>query len=171
MSWLERLRRIEEKSEFLGDPTAKGAQSPSCSFCSPSPQEFEFSRGRFRSVDGGTDPVLVEWNEGVAQLSEMARPARIRPDDWPRIVADAARLLDGWGAQAAALGWTTLDIFGAHPMRPVERVDCAGLVLLLRGAEVVAVSNETIVTRNRSGARLTFRRRPLPDSVPLWGLR
>lgn len=114
---------------------------------------------------------LAEWFEGVAQLGEMVRPARIRPDAWRQIVADAVRFLRDWGTQASSLGWTTLDIFGAHPTHPVERVDCVGMIAILHGAEVVAISDATICTRNRSGARLTYRRRPLPDSVPLWRLK
>lgn len=122
-------------------------------------------------TDRRVDTLPAEWSEGVAQLGEMVRPARIRPDDWRQIVADAARFLRDWGSQAAALGWTTLDIFGAHPTHPVERVDCVGLIAILHGAEVVAISDATICTRNRSGARLTYRRRPLPDSIPLWRLK
>jgi hypothetical protein len=53
VSWLERLRRIEEKSEFLQDRTAKTAKRASCSFCSASPQKSEFSR----------DGTAADWRE------------------------------------------------------------------------------------------------------------
>jgi hypothetical protein len=45
MSWLERLRSLEEKSNILEDGTAKTAKSPFYSFCSTSPQEDEVSQG------------------------------------------------------------------------------------------------------------------------------
>jgi hypothetical protein len=89
---------------------------------------------------------------------------------WRQAITDAGRFLGRWGAQAAALGWTTLDIFGAHPTHPVERVDCAGLIILLHGDELVAITADSARTRRRSGAILTFYRRPRPGAVPLWEL-
>lgn len=44
MSWLERLRSLEEKSDFLENGTAKTARNPFYSFCSTSSQECEVSR-------------------------------------------------------------------------------------------------------------------------------
>lgn len=118
MNWLERLRRIEEKSEFLEDRTAKTAKGPSYSFCSASSQESEVSHGDFRAATGGTDTAVAEWFEGVACLQTMPRPARVRPEIWQQIVADAARFFDRWGRQAAALSWSTRDLFGCQPNAP-----------------------------------------------------
>ena len=114
--------------------------------------------------------VPAAWMTGVARLRTMPRPARIRLDDWRRIVADAARFLDGWGAQAAALGWSTLDLLGCHPTHPIERIDCAGLVLLLRGDEVAAITADAARLTTPGGAHLTYYRRPRPGAVPLWQL-
>ena len=58
------------------------------------------------------------WAEGFARLQTMACPAGMRPDRWQEMVDDAGRFLARWGAQAAALGWSTLDVFGAHPTHP-----------------------------------------------------
>ena len=100
----------------------------------------------------------------------MAGPPGIRPDRWRQVIIDAGRFLDHWGAQAAALGWGTLDVFGAHPTHPLQRLDCAGLALLLHGDEVLAVTADSARTRRRSGAILTYYRRPRPEAVPLWEL-
>jgi hypothetical protein len=74
------------------------------------------------------------------------------------------------GSTGASLGWNTLDVFGAHPTHPAERVDCAGLVILLRGDELVAITADSARTRRRSGAILTFYRGPQQGAVPLWEL-
>ena len=97
----------------------------------------------------------------------MSCPAKVRPDRWRQAMTDAGRFLDQWGAHAAALGWTTLDVFGAHPTHPIERLDCAGLILLLRGDELLAMTSETARIRT---AVMTFYRRPQPGAVPLWEL-
>ena len=114
--------------------------------------------------------LLAEWNAGVSRLQTMACPAGVRPDRWRQAIVDAGRFLDQWGAQAAALGWSTLDVFGAHPTHPLERLDCAGLIILLHGDELLAFTADTARTRRRSGAILTYYRRPRPEAVPLWKL-
>ena len=111
-----------------------------------------------------------EWTVGVTRLSTMVCPATVRPDRWQRTVVDAGCFLDRWGAEAGALGWTTLNLFGAHPTHPIERLDCAGLVLLLHGDELVALTADAGRMRTRSGALLTYYRRRLLTTVPLWEL-
>ena len=64
----------------------------------------------------------------------------------------------------------TLDVFGVHPTHPIQRLDCAGLILLLRGDELLAITAATARIRTRTGAVMTFCRRPQPSAVPLWEL-
>ena len=100
-------------------------------------------------------------------------PSRLRlppRQGWLLAVKDAHRFLRDWAGQAAALGWTTADIFGAHPTHPIQRIDCAGLVLLLHGDELVALTVEAGHIRTRTGAPMTFPRRRRPGAVPLWEL-
>jgi hypothetical protein len=131
--------------------------------------------GNSEPAAAGGEAVAVgiprEWAEGFERLRAMACPAGIRPDRWRQAIVDAGRFLDQWGGQAAALGWTTLDAFGAHPTHPLQRVDLAGLVILLHGDELVAITADAARIRNRSGAILTYYRRPRPGAVPLWELR
>jgi hypothetical protein len=114
--------------------------------------------------------LFAEWRAGVASLRTMAGP-RVRPDRWQQTMVDAGRFLDHWGAQAAALGWSTLDVFGAHPTHPTERLDCAGLIILLHGDELAAFTADITRFRNNSGALLTYYRRRRQGAVPLWELR
>jgi hypothetical protein len=167
MRWLDRLRTIEKRSDLLGGELQKPQKAPPFSFCSASPQECEIPQAA-RQI---ANPVVpADWTAGVARLQTMARPPMIGPDRRQQVIADAGRFLDRWGAQAAALGWTTLDVFGAHPTHPLQRLDCAGLILLLHGDELVAITADTARTRKRSRAILTYYRRPRPGAVPLWEL-
>jgi hypothetical protein len=104
-------------------------------------------------------------------MLSVSRPACIKPDRWRLIIADSHRFLDRWGTSAVALGWSTLDVFGAHPTRPVERLDYAGVVLLLHGDDLAALTPDTARIRTSSGALLTYYRRPRSGAVPLWELR
>ena len=48
---------------------------------------------------------------------------------------------------------------------------CAGLVILLHGDELAALTADTARIRTSSGALLTYYRRPRPGAVPLWEIR
>lgn len=69
-----------------------------------------------------------------------------------------------------ALGWGTLDVFGAHPRHPMERLDCAGLVALLNGAAIARLTAERCAVRTRSGAVQTVYRGEGAEGVLLWKL-
>ena len=86
---------------------------------------------------------------------------------------DAYHFLRDHAARARGLGWTALDLFGAHRERPWVRFDCMGLVPLLNGAKVVALSDTEAVIEKPSGARVTWRRRgQVPDETCLvWDLK
>ncbi len=117
--------------------------------------------------------VPVAWAQGVADLLAMAPPASYPPDAWTALREDAYHFLRHHAAQAHALGWTALDLFGVHAIKPFERLDCAGLILLLNGARVVALSDTEAPIEKSNGSRLTFRRRAVEsDEVcPVWGLK
>ena len=114
--------------------------------------------------------MISEWTEGILHMLSLSRPGCIKPDRWRLIIADSHRFVDRWGAQAVALGWSTFDIFGAHPTHPVERLDLAGLVILLHGDSLLALTADSARIRTTSGALLTYPRRARPGAVPLWDL-
>ena len=78
---------------------------------------------------------------------------------WTQLLADAERFLDRWGFQAARLGWPAWELFGCHRHAPWGRIQGMGLVLLLRGRELVAVTAAEAVIRTRTGARQTYARK------------
>ena len=113
-----------------------------------------------------------EWAEGYARLQVVRPPAGIAVWRWQQVIDDAGRFLDRWATQAVALGWRTLDVFGVHREKPVERFDAAGLVWLLRGAEVVAITEMMAKLKTTSGATQTYARRDPehPEAVAVWEL-
>jgi hypothetical protein len=110
---------------------------------------------------------------------EARCPDHVPPGRWEKAVADGRRFLATWGSQAEAMGWTAADLFGLHtpPAKPhpsynrLSRYDCSGLVWLLQGRPVVALTETTASIRNPTGTITTYRRynkpsyRPLGDSL------
>ena len=131
------------------------------------PADFE---ERAAIIEDGAG-VPREWAEGFARLCSMPRPASVHRERWLCCLDDAGRFIDQWAHQAAALGWRTEDVFGVHPTRPEPRVDCAGLVWLLDGGTVAAISEDRAEIRLRSGARQTYYRRKHPtEAIAVWHL-
>ena len=113
-----------------------------------------------------------EWAEGYARLLNQPAPADVAPDRWQTFVDDCGRFLDSWAVQAAALGWDVRDLFGLADTKPEARVDLAGLLWLLRGRELVALTDRTAAIMTPSGAVQHFYRRdPGPGQTLAWEAR
>jgi hypothetical protein len=107
-------------------------------------------------------------------------PDGVPTDRWKQAVADGQRFLGRWGEQAEALGWTARDLFGLIPFPDhaapsfdrVGRYDETGLVWLLRGRPVVAMTEATAAIENPKTGNVTVYRRfnkpalgPIGDSL------
>jgi hypothetical protein len=79
-------------------------------------------------------------------------------EQWHGLISDAESFLSDWGSTAHLLGWTSLDLFGVHPIASAARFDVMGLIPILNGADVLALTSQTATVRRTSGAVLTFRR-------------
>jgi hypothetical protein len=97
-------------------------------------------------------------------------------DRWQQAVADGKTFLSRWGDQAQALGWTAKDLFGlltvpehAKPIfNRLSRYDETGLIWLLGGRRVVALTECTAAIQNpASGAVTMYRRFDKPALGPL----
>lgn len=104
----------------------------------------------------------------VALRSEC--PAHIEPNHWHQVIRDADSFLGKWGAKAHALGWTACELFGLHagPARPAPNYshDETGLIWLLQGRPVVAMTEETATVQGASG-HLVYRKHNKPALGPL----
>jgi hypothetical protein len=110
-------------------------------------------------------------------FTELERrcPEYVDVADWKQALEDSRRFLAQWHDQAEVLGWAARDIFGLHkpPDRPrpnyrrLSRYDETGLVWLLRGRPVAALTEATAAIRNPTGAITTYRKanKPAPGSL------
>jgi hypothetical protein len=117
---------------------------------------------------------LAEWHQGIVQLQTMPAQADVPPGRWQQLKQDALRFCDEWGAKASALGWSTLDAFGAHKLKPYARLDSAGLVWFLGRCAVLALGPDAATLQFPSGSRQIYRcrRNAQLDAqrVPAWEL-
>ncbi len=112
------------------------------------------------------------WVQGVADLLALSCPASCPAERWEALRENAFTFLRDHAARAHALRWTALGLFGVHPEKPWVRYDHMGLVAVLNGARVIALSDIEAVIEKPNGARATFRRRgQVPDQTCLiWEL-
>jgi hypothetical protein len=110
--------------------------------------------------------VPTAWVQGVTRLAETPCPVRFPAARWAQVVTDAAAFLERWGSQAAALGWPTWELFGCHCCAPWGRIQGMGLVLLLQGDEIAALTAIEAVMRTPTGAHQTYWRRPTDPLHP-----
>jgi hypothetical protein len=111
----------------------------------------------------------------VLQELEGRCPAHVDPADWVQAIEDGRKFLAAWGQHAEAFGWTARDLFGLHtlPARPpatyrrLSRYDETGLIWLLEGRPVVALTDTEAVILGHSGAKLTYRKHNKPALGPL----
>jgi hypothetical protein len=113
------------------------------------------------------------WAEEFARLDPARLPSDVPAKRWLRFVDDVGAFLDSpFCAVAAALGWGPLDLFGCDRDRPFARIDQAGLLWLLNGDKLIALTQNTATIERRTGARQTYRRKPAaPGRVPASELR
>ena len=105
------------------------------------------------------DGVPAEWLEGIARLREAPSPRSYPPQAWQQLILDAEGFLGRWGAQAARLDWPAWELFGCHRLAPFGRIQGMGLVLLLRGRELAALTGGEAVIRTATGTHQTYRRK------------
>ena len=102
-------------------------------------------------------------------------PAYVATADWRQVVGDGRRFLAQWGVQAEALGWTSRDLFGLHkpPSKPapsyrrLSRYDETGVIWLLRGRPVMALTAATAAIMNPTGNVTVYRRHNKPAVGPV----
>lgn len=111
------------------------------------------------------------WREAVAWMRSNPQPPEIYATGWTLLCDDADSFIETWGAEAVAFGWSTLDVFGAHPDPRARRLDTQGLVTLLQGRPVQSLDRWT-ATIGSVDETLTHTRYPKTSaSVPVWTVR
>jgi hypothetical protein len=164
-----------------GDPPSRVSQSVKSvtALSEPAPAtdraleiwgEAEEERAGVIEYDGN---VPRAWAEGYARLHPDHPPGDVPLRRWQTLVDDCGRFLDGgWANRVAALGWGPLDLFGCDRERPFAQIDHAGLLWLVNGGTLVELNRNRAIIEGRTGARQTFRRRPVAvgEIVLAWEL-
>ena len=112
----------------------------------------------FDSFDSAQGTVFSNFGRILTAL-EAGCPDHVPVDRWQAAVEDGRRFLARWGEQAEALGWTARDLFGLHrpPAAPhpsysrLSRYDETGLIWLLQGRPVIALTEATAAIQGTSG--------------------
>jgi hypothetical protein len=114
------------------------------------------------------DGVLLRlgfYSQALAALRADC-PAYVDAADWHQAIEDVHRFVTQWGKKAEALGWPPGDLFGLHTLpekpapnyRRLSRYDQTGLIWLLHGRPVIALTENEATILAPSGANLTYGR-------------
>jgi len=125
-------------------------------------------RAAIAQYSGG---IPEEWCDGFAILQTMPRPDQFDYQEWQTLINDAGLFLDRWAMQATELGWQTHEIFGLFINGNRRRLDCMGLIPLLKGRPVVGLTDSFVEYRTATGAILCFykgERAPLCEIKSVW---
>jgi hypothetical protein len=106
---------------------------------------------------------------------ESRCPDLVPPARWQQAIKDGRAFLARWGRQAEALGWTARDLFGLHqpPTKPhpsysrLSRYDETGLIWLLDGRRVVALSEDRAAIQSPSDNVTIYRKLNKPALGPV----
>jgi hypothetical protein len=123
---------------------------------------LEQGRASKRDVEGPS-----EWRAILEELKLCETPEWLSNDRWAELLVDADTFVSTWGISAKRLGWTALDLFGVYPIAPAARFDVMGLIPMLTGGEVIALTDTAATIRRPSGAVLTYRRSEQSGAVLL----
>jgi hypothetical protein len=140
----------------------------------PAPQTVNSVKSvcrQYQSKEGGgslpTDKCIADpFAQALAAL-ERRCPDHVGADRWQQAIDDGRQFLAKWGDKAAALGWTARDLFGLHtpPAQPhpsyqrLSRYDQAGLVWLLCGQPVVALTATSAAIESPTRAICVYRKK------------
>jgi hypothetical protein len=118
-------------------------------------------------------PVSASAYQSFLDALELGCPDFLEAGRWWQAVVDGRLFLASW-SELAAFGWTARELFGLHtpPERPaanyrrLSRYDETGLIWLLRGRPVVALTATTAAIQGATGI-LTYRKLNKPAVGPL----
>jgi hypothetical protein len=113
-------------------------------------------------LDPATHPkVRAGWVRArIGALSPSRVPHHWPAPRWPQFIVDADSFCRDWAENAFALGWADWELFGCHRRAPWGRIQGMGLVLLLQGEEIAALTATKAVIRTSTSARQPYRRKP-----------
>ena len=167
------LKLLKEKiaQKRVADELTKPTKAPFVSFVSNpdrgvsqiSPSALAADRAENSpEIDETEREVMAVELGGVAEIYAIAfaqiqanAPPEVPLERWHQFINDAGIFLDQWGHDAERLGWRAEALFGLHPNAPMARYDRMGLIWMLKGERVAAIT----ATAARLSGGLTFYRK------------
>jgi len=87
---------------------------------------------------------VLEWREAAKATLAAASPDDCSGEHWTNAMRGLRRfIVEGWGDQAALMGWTRYELYRVSPLW--SRVDLTRAALLIGPSRVVAVTEASIV--------------------------
>ena len=137
-------------------------------------------RGMDTQPMGAHGPIATA-HQGLNSLNSLLShlesrcPEHVDQADWQQAVEDCRRFLAQWGERAEALGWTSRNLLGLAPVpdkpapsyRRLARYDLTGLVWLMRGRPVVALTTDTAAIQSVAGTVTVYRKHNKPSRGPV----
>jgi hypothetical protein len=118
--------------------------------------------------DGG---VPERWAAGLALLHPDRPAVGFTPARWLQLINDAGGLLNRWGQKLDALAWNDDYLWACDPVAPGQRLDSAGLAVVLMGGEVRAVAyDRAVLALPEGGIRIVARSSHAGARLMLWDL-
>jgi hypothetical protein len=113
--------------------------------------------------------LAVKHYDGPMAVLKSECPPGIESGRWRQAISDADTFLATWGEQAASIGWTAQDLFGLAEVpdrsgpnyQRLSRYDQTGLIWLLQGRSVVALTEDSAFIGTANGT-LSYRRHNNP---------
>jgi hypothetical protein len=118
--------------------------------------------------------VLGHCYETTLGALRSACPNLVETRRWEQALRDADAFLEAWAETAHALGWTARDLFGLFPVpahaplsfRRLSRYDATGLIWLLKGRAVVALTADEAAIQGAHSVTV-YRKHNKPALGPL----
>ena len=161
--YLAKLRGLIPENHHLSEPSQ------------PSKPSFEGFEGDQRSrLFRENAPVEIQqrhYRDILAALRSKC-PELVESERWQQAIQDADSFLAQWGTKAHELGWTAGELFGLHPVptQPaanysrLSRRDAMGLIWLLQGRPVVALSEKKAAIQSAGASVIYYK-----DNEPALG--
>jgi hypothetical protein len=172
-SYLQKLRALKSQKGILGAPSKLSKRSPWVAAAPTATADVTFDG--FESSRSSRSPNFLGRYARAAAAFEAGCPDLVPAERWRQAVEDGRAFLARWGDQAEALGWSPRDLFGLPkpPEKPhpsysrLSRYDETGLVWLLQGRDVLALTDSIAGIENSTGNITTYRRHNQPALGPV----
>ena len=166
--YLKKLRALRSQKGILEAPSKPSKRSPSAAVAPTATAIGGFDG--FEGARSSRFPDLLGRYGRVVAAFEAGCPDLVPAERWRQAVEDGHAFLARWADQAEALGWSPRDLFGLHkpPAKPhpsysrLSRYDETGLVWLLQGREVVALTADTASIKGATGNITIYRKHNKP---------